>query len=197
MNQLTTGVVTTYPDLGVSCYIIFLLFLLRNISRMLIWISKRSLILIRRDITLVLWQQYESCSFRLHDMLENGLPYILHAVGDGTLWCKTCNRGRFVYEYDSYVYFHRCLFLSWLLKTFIFFNLLSLPQASVFNCDFGERTRRSSSGLSSCSILITGSTWGTVSGYGRSRHPRLVWALGRYFQKKKNKLFNFIIFHFF
>ena len=29
--------------------------------------------------------------------------YILHAIGDGTLWCTTCNtcRGRFVYEYDS------------------------------------------------------------------------------------------------
>ena len=26
---------------------------------------------------------------------------ILHAIGDGTLWCTTCNRGRFVYEYDS------------------------------------------------------------------------------------------------
>ena len=26
---------------------------------------------------------------------------ILHAIGDRTLWCTTCNRGRFVYEYDS------------------------------------------------------------------------------------------------
>ena len=26
---------------------------------------------------------------------------ILHAIGDGTLWCTTCNRGCFVYEYDS------------------------------------------------------------------------------------------------
>ena len=26
---------------------------------------------------------------------------ILHAIGDGTPWCTTCNRGRFVYEYDS------------------------------------------------------------------------------------------------
>ena len=26
---------------------------------------------------------------------------ILHAIGDGTLWSTTCNRGRFVYEYDS------------------------------------------------------------------------------------------------
>ena len=26
---------------------------------------------------------------------------ILHAIGDGTQWCTTCNRGRFVYEYDS------------------------------------------------------------------------------------------------
>ena len=26
---------------------------------------------------------------------------ILHAIGDGTLWCTTCNRGRFVYETDS------------------------------------------------------------------------------------------------
>ena len=24
-----------------------------------------------------------------------------YAIGDGTLWCTTCNRGRFVYEYDS------------------------------------------------------------------------------------------------
>ena len=26
---------------------------------------------------------------------------ILHAIWVGTLWCKTCNRERFVYEYDS------------------------------------------------------------------------------------------------
>ena len=26
---------------------------------------------------------------------------MLHAIGDGTLWCTTCNRWRFVYEYDS------------------------------------------------------------------------------------------------
>ena len=60
-----------------------LLCLLHNISRMLTWISKLSLILIRRGINLVLWKtNYECCSFRLHDMLDSPTLRVINYYSD-------------------------------------------------------------------------------------------------------------------